>query len=176
MVTIGTQVWMAENLAYLPQVNPSSGGSETEKYYYVYGYQGSNTGAAKDSANYLLHGVLYNYPAAKTACPAGWHLPSDAEWTILREFLGSESGIKAKSTAGWFDNKNGSNSSGFNGRPSGTRSKSGDFMNLTFYGYYWSYTEVGNRSWNTYLSYNSELMTRDNREWENGFSVRCLKD
>lgn len=176
MVTVGTQVWMAENLAYLPQVNPSSGGSDTDNYYYVYGYQGTNTTAAKDSANYTLYGVLYNYPAAKTACPAGWHLPSDAEWTILREYLGTESGIKAKSTSGWFDNKNGSNSSGFNGRPSGTRSKSGDFMNITFYAYYWSSTEIGSRTWNVYLSYNSDNLVHDNREWGNGFSIRCLKD
>ncbi|HPJ60225.1 MAG TPA: FISUMP domain-containing protein, partial [Bacteroidales bacterium] len=64
VVTLGSQIWMAENLAYLPAVSPSSIGSDTEKHYYVYDYQGTNVNEAKATVNYLTYGVLYNWPAA----------------------------------------------------------------------------------------------------------------
>lgn len=81
IVTIGKQFWMAENLAYLPSVVDPGTGSYTEPYYSVYGYNGTDVAAAKATENYQTYGVLYNWPAAMTACPEGWHLPSDAEWT-----------------------------------------------------------------------------------------------
>src|SRR5690554_382234 len=103
-VQIGDQVWMAENLAYLPSVNMVADGSEDAagSYYYVYGYDGTNVADAKATANYNTYGVLYNWPAAMNGtassttnpsgiqgvCPAGWHLPSDAEWTELTDYLG----------------------------------------------------------------------------------------
>ncbi|MDD4500461.1 MAG: FISUMP domain-containing protein [Bacteroidales bacterium] len=112
-VTIGDQLWMAENLAYLPAVSPSSEGggggggmgeysppsgdllkagpsaaaSDTEPRYYVYEYSGTNVEYAKATTNYQTYGVLYNWPAAMTACPSGWHLPSDEEWTQLETYL-----------------------------------------------------------------------------------------
>jgi uncharacterized protein (TIGR02145 family) len=177
ILTIGDQIWMVDNLAYLPSVSPSNNGSETESRYYVYNYQGTSISSAKDSVNYSTYGVLYNWPAASTACPSGWHLPSDMEWTSLRTRLGADSGIKAKSTSGWFDNKNGDGSSGFNGLPAGCRSKDDTFKYMGSYTYFWSTTEVGlNRHWNTYLSYGSDDFTRDNREPDNGFSIRCIQD
>ncbi|MCK9320171.1 FISUMP domain-containing protein, partial [Methanoculleus sp.] len=92
-VKIGDQVWMAENLAYLPSVNMVADGSEDAagSYYYVYGYDGTDVTAAKATANYTTYGVLYNWLAAMNACPDGWHLPSDAEWTELTDYLGGES-------------------------------------------------------------------------------------
>jgi uncharacterized protein (TIGR02145 family) len=178
MLTYGTQVWMGENLAWLPSVNHPDNGSETLNRYYVYAYQGTSVSAAKDSANFTTYGVLYNWIAASTACPSGWHLPSDAEWTILRTYMGGDSGIKAKSTTGWDYSGNGDNSSGWNGRPAGCRFKDGSFKNLHLDAYYWSITESGTtgRHWNTYLSYSSDDFGRDNRESDNGFSVRCIRD
>ena len=96
-VQIGNQCWMAENLAYLPSVSPPHLGSETSPYYYVYDYYGTDVNTAKDSNNYHIYGVLYNWPAAMNGqassnsvpsgvqgiCPSGWHLPSDEEWKIL---------------------------------------------------------------------------------------------
>ncbi len=101
-VKIGNQVWMAENLKYLPEVSPSSDGSETEAYYYVYGYNGTDVSAVKATTNYQTYGVLYNWTAAMAGenssnatpsgvqgvCPVGWHLPSDAEWKELEMALG----------------------------------------------------------------------------------------
>jgi len=102
IVKIGTQTWMAENLAYLPSVGPSNTGSGSLKHYYVYGYQGTDINEAKAMSNYTIFGVLYNWPAAmdgasssnsvpsgvQGACPQGWHLPSDEEWKILEKNLG----------------------------------------------------------------------------------------
>ena len=99
-VLIGGQCWMCENLKYLPSVSPISERSplrlwrsaaiesRTKPYYYVYGYQGRRVSEAKATANYQNYGVLYNWPAAMGgACPTGWHVPSDAEWTQLADYL-----------------------------------------------------------------------------------------
>lgn len=95
--TFGRQTWMTENLAYLPEVYPSSSISISEKRYYVHGYQGSDVSEAIRTDNYKTYGVLYNWSAASDGnaikstdsigvqgiCPAGWHLPSNKEWMEL---------------------------------------------------------------------------------------------
>ncbi|MFA5816806.1 MAG: FISUMP domain-containing protein, partial [Bacteroidales bacterium] len=89
-VKIGNQVWMSENLAYLPSVSSSTTGSGTLPYYYVQGYEGVNIFDAIPTSNYQTYGVLYNWPAAMKGanssnqnpsgvqgiCPDNWHLPS----------------------------------------------------------------------------------------------------
>jgi len=94
-VRIGRQCWMGENLKYLPSVSPLwerspfhfwrniQNVSRTRPYYYVYGYPGKSLSEVKVTANYRNYGVLYNWSAAMDACPPGWHLPSDEEWTQL---------------------------------------------------------------------------------------------
>jgi len=100
-VKIGDQWWMAENLAWLPAVSSPTSGSTFENYYYVYGYQGNSVAEAKATANFITYGVLYNWTAAMNGsmsssanpsgvqgpCPAGWHLPSQAEWIVLSDYL-----------------------------------------------------------------------------------------
>ncbi len=90
VVIIENKVWMAKNLAYLPSVSPPTQDLNTTPYWYVYGYGGTDAAAAKANPNYSSYGVLYNWSAALTACPSGWHLPSDAEWTALSTYLGGE--------------------------------------------------------------------------------------
>jgi uncharacterized protein (TIGR02145 family) len=87
MVSIGTQLWMAENLSYLPSVNRLTESSATEQCFYVYGYDGTDLTAAKATENYATYGVLYNWTAAQTVCPTGWHLPSADEWIGLENYL-----------------------------------------------------------------------------------------
>lgn len=101
-VIIGDQLWLAENLRYLPAVSPISerllwppwqhrqNRSQTAPYYYVHGYHGKQISAAQATANFRSYGALYNWPAALTACPPGWHLPTDAEWTHLVHTLMAE--------------------------------------------------------------------------------------
>ena len=86
-VQIGNQCWMAENLAYLPNVNPGNVGSGETPCYYVYNYFGSNVDQAKATPNYQNYGVLYNWSASLIVCPVGWHLPNYDEWYQLLHFI-----------------------------------------------------------------------------------------
>jgi uncharacterized protein (TIGR02145 family) len=102
-VQIGNQCW-TENMKYLPMVNAISINSETLPYYYIAGYTGTDLNEAKATANYQNYGVLYNWPATmngaatssanpsglKGVCPSGWHIPSDAEWTQLVNFVAAQ--------------------------------------------------------------------------------------
>jgi uncharacterized protein (TIGR02145 family) len=192
-VKIGTQTWMAANLAYLPAVSPSAIGSETNPYYYVYGYEGSNVGDAKANTNFGTYGVLYNWPAAMTACPAGWHLSTDAEWKILELNLGlsqADAGVmgwrntgtvggelKEAGTIHWLDpNTGGANSIGFTALPGGSRNFDGFFAGIGNGAYFWSSLEYGVYAWYRYLHYLNVGMYRDFHNCRIGFSVRCLKD
>lgn len=195
---INGKEWMAENLAYLPAVYPSSSASYTEPRYYVYDYNGSDTGTAKKHAHYTAYGVLYNWPAAKAACPPGWHLPSDAEWTALENFLiassynfdGTTTGNKiAKSMAAttkWnTDTKNGSignnlslnNKTGFSGLPGGIRENNGAYSHMGENGRWWSSTEEGTGyAINRYLYYKSVNLFRNSDYKDAGITVRCVRD
>jgi uncharacterized protein (TIGR02145 family) len=197
-IKIGNQTWMAENLAYLPSVSPSSSVSNTDPYYYVYDYQGINVAAAKQNANYTTYGVLYNWPAAKAACPPGWHLPTDAEWTALENYLiangynydGTTTGNKiAKSLAAtthWNtysetgtigNNLSLNNKSGLSALPGGYRYGNGNFYDVGNYGYWWSSTEGNsNDAWDRHLYYNYSNVGRSGNYKEYGFSVRCVRD
>jgi len=178
-VQIGDQCWFSENCRYLPVVSPSSEGSESDPYYYVYDYQGSDVTAAQATTNYATYGVLYNWPAVMTEgiCPSGWHIPSDGEFTELTDFLGGESvaGGKMKSSSGWNDGGNGSNSSGFTGLPGGFR-YSGGFIDDGVLGYWWSASESGSYSWVRLLYNGNDDVNRNYSNRDCGFSARCVRD
>ncbi len=86
-VQVGAQCWLADNLKYLPAVCPATTTPDDSPYYYIYDYQGHSVEEAKPTANYRHYGALYNWSAALEVCPPGWHLPSDAEWSELTDFL-----------------------------------------------------------------------------------------
>ena len=178
-VQIGGQCWFSENCRYLPEVSPSSQGSETDPYYYVYDYQGTDVEAAKGTLNYLTYGVLYNWPAVMTEdiCPSGWHIPSDEEFTELTDFLGGENvaGGKMKSHVLWDNYGNGSNSSGWTGLPGGDR-YSGGFYSNGYNGYWWSASESGSTSWGRTLYHSFDSVDRGSNDRGNGFSARCVRD
>ena len=122
-VKIGEQIWMAENLRYLPSVSVTA--SETEPSYYVYGYTGIELEVAKATENYETYGALYNVPAALTACPSGWHLPTVSEWNYLVvDVLGgtavAAAKLKEKGTVHWESpNAGATNETGFTALPGG---------------------------------------------------------
>ncbi len=190
VVKIGNQWWMAENLAYLPAVYKSSSGSTTDPYYYVGGYYGTDVAAAKNKPSYAKYGVLYNWPAAKAACPPGWHLPSDAEWKQLGKalgmsqaqadglgYLGTDQGTQMKATSGWNNNGNGTNSSGFAGLPGGYRWDGGTFGDIGIYGTWWSNTEIRTDEAMRWLLYSNEsTLNRYLYGKGYGFSVRYIRD
>src|SRR5690554_4596063 len=181
-VTIGTQVWMAENLKYLPSVVGPATNSETTPYYYVHSYDGTDVTAAKATANYTTYGVLYNWPAAMNACPTGWHLPSDAEWTELTDYLGGEgvAGGKLKEigTTHWnTPNTNATNETGFTALPGGGRNYGGSFNDVGSYGGWWSATEGNaNDAWYRDLVCSYSNVYRNYANKELGLSVRCWRD
>jgi uncharacterized protein (TIGR02145 family) len=158
--TIGTQTWMAENLNY------NASGSEC--------YSNSD-------ANCTKYGRLYDWATAKTVCPSGWHLPSDAEWTALTDYVGSNAGTKLKAKSGWNDNYNGSSGSGtdahgFSALPGGYNSGA-NFDTVGGYGGWWSATENGaSYAWNRYMYYFDASVNRDGGGKTDLFSVRCLQD
>jgi uncharacterized protein (TIGR02145 family) len=194
-IRIGNQVWMAENLAWLPGVSSQDTGSDTLGHCYVYGYDGSDIGTAKNHPNYAHYGVLYNWLAAVNACPPGWHLPSDEEWKILEKFEGMNRldaerlnfgdrssgsvGTKLKSGAEWGDGDNGKNTHGFTALPGGYRGFDGGFFDLGDYASFWSSTEGRDKIYALarYLDYNCGGVFRTNYSYKRGgLSVRCLKD
>ena len=197
IITIGDQVWMAENLAYLPSVNMVADGSEDAagSYYYVYGYDGTNVADAKATDNYATYGVLYNWTAAmdgeassttnpsgiQGVCPAGWHLPSDAEWTELTDYLGGTGAggkLKETGTTHWASpNTGATNETGFTALPGGYRNYDGSFLGIGYYGFWWSATEgLASSAWARYMTNGNSNVGRDHGSKEVGFSVRCVRD
>lgn len=192
--TIGDQVWMAENLRYLPSVVGPATGSETNPYYYVYDYDGTNVTDAKATDDYKTYGVLYNFPAAMAGspysstnpsgvqgvCPAGWHLPSNDEWVELMNYVGTASGEKLKETgtAHWSSpNTDATNETGFTALPGGFRHNNQTFINIGTNGYWWTTTNSGNnRAGSRVMSYDSSDVTFSSNMRDLAFSVRCVQD
>ena len=177
---IGTQIWMTRNLTYLPIVHPSADGSDTASLSYVYGYESTFVKTAKESVNYQNYGVLYNWPFANRACPEGWHLPSDAEWDVLANFLGGDSiaGVKLKSKNGWNDKGNGDNTSGFIALPGGYRNEENGFFLLGENAGFWTATvsDTADLSWVRDLGCNYPVLGKGLYSKKGGFSVRCLRN
>lgn len=198
-VIIGDQVWMAENLKYLPKVSIDT--SRTESCYYVYGYTGTNLTEAKAKPNYNTYGVLYNWPAAMISCPNGWHLPADAEWEILAEYVSTQKGpyskynstqwrgvgkhLKSKGTINggdglWMDSSIsdiGTDDFNFSGLPSGNGNAIEGYQNMKAYCWWWSSTEISpSNAWVKNLGYYHNYFTAQGPAKNFSISVRCIKN
>jgi len=182
-VKIGNQVWMAENLRYLPTVNGRYAVSTVSNRNYVYGYDGTNVAEAKATENYITYGVLYNVPGAKAACPAGWHLPTDEEWAELTAYLGGDSGaggvLKEKGTQHWNSPNTGAkNKVEFRALPGGMFSETTfSFAYLGATVYWWIASDDGDAHY-YYRSIhdNDKGIVRGITYMSRGLSVRCIKD
>jgi uncharacterized protein (TIGR02145 family) len=163
VVKIGTQIWMAENLAYKPNI-------------------GNCWAYDNKESNVATYGYLYDWETANKACPKGWHLPSDAEWTQLIDYLGgkgvADGKMKEAGTVHWkIHNKGDDNSSGFTGLPGGYRVNNGTFCAIGNDGVFWSATEnSASGAWQRYLKYGSMNPRRNYFNKAFGISVRCIKD
>ncbi|HOG06056.1 MAG TPA: fibrobacter succinogenes major paralogous domain-containing protein [Prolixibacteraceae bacterium] len=185
IITIADQVWMGENLRYLPSVSGPGTLSDTDPKYYVYGYDGTDVAVAKALDYYSTYGVLYNWPAAVNACPSGWHIATDAEWTQLTNFAGGENAaggkLKETGTVHWQAPNNGATDEyGFSALPTGFLKDNGTFMYVGQYGYWWTGTESGGnntKAWRRYMLYNNTKLNKDETSSKKqGFTVRCIKD
>ncbi len=179
-VTIGSQVWTSKNL----NVSTYRNGDVIPQVQDENAWETLTTGAwcyyDNDSSNGTQYGKLYNWYALhdpRGLAPNGYHIPTDAEWTKLSDYLGgeSEAGTKMKSTSGWSNNGNGTNSSRFSGLPGGYRYDT--FSLVSFGGYWWSSTESSTASaWSRVLNYFNSSINGTYGYKVYGFSVRCVRD
>jgi len=177
-IKIGTQVWMAENLAWIPSIFGPDEGSDSEPRYYIYGDEGSSQGQTPDT--YGKYGTLYNWPAAVIACPPGWRLPTDAEWSTLTSYVTYPEGSKMKETGSTYwsaQNTDATNASGFSARGGGQRYYLGGFMRLGTHAYFWTATEKDATSaWDRSLQDTQNRTLRGNSNKGSGNSVRCIRN
>jgi uncharacterized protein (TIGR02145 family) len=180
---IGNKKWMAENLKVsrfrngdlIPGIESDIKWSDANK-------------AAKsiydNSPNYgKLLGNLYNGYVildGRNICPYGWHLPSDSEWDLLIKTLGgvNEASVKLKATKGWSNENNGTNSTGMNVLPSGSRNESGQFYGAGKVGVWWSSTKdpSGLKLWTRTLTNERQEVGRFTSNPQIGGYIRCVQD
>ena len=170
-VKIGTQTWMAENLAW-----------KTDNGCFAYD---------NNESNMKTYGYLYSWETATKICPFGWHLPSEKEWTSLTTYLGGDSithiELKETGQSHWKEADSAvTNKSEFSAIPGGLYNDNSfkhriEFKYIGNYGYWWSSTTEpgeGNnlnacfRSLGDY--YKNEKL--DYASKNRGSSVRCIKD
>lgn len=124
-----------------------------------------------DPANGAKYGKLYNWYAVtdpRGLCPVGWHVPSNAEWAKLIDYLGGESNgsVKMKSVSGFYGLSGG-----------GRIGDEGRFAWIGEYGSWWSSTEKEiDTGWSIDLPQGPYSINKNGSSKNLGLSVRCLKD
>ncbi|MDD6184478.1 MAG: FISUMP domain-containing protein, partial [Bacteroidales bacterium] len=206
-VQIGQQCWMKENLRttrYADGTSIALGNSTSTTTAYRY-YPDYN------SSNVATYGYLYNWKAVmgnsssssanpsgvQGICPTGWHVPSDAEWTQLTNFVSSQSqyvcvcanNYIAKalaSTIGWNSSSNTccavgydpstNNETGFSALPASAYTAPGESSDFGNYSFFWSTTDDSYNAFGRNLYYDDNNMSSSAYEKSFGFSVRCIRD
>jgi uncharacterized protein (TIGR02145 family) len=187
-VLIGNQTWLARNLNYAVSGSKCVGASGS-----------SGTLSDDNNARCDTYGRLYNWSTATALdptscqttscssliqskhqgiCPAGWHLPSDAEWTALTTYVGTAAaGTKLKAASGWNSNGNGTDDFGFSALPGGYGNSSGSFINVGTFGYWWSATESNaSDAYSRGMYYSGATVDRYDNGKSSLYSVRCVQD
>jgi uncharacterized protein (TIGR02145 family) len=184
-VSIGKQIWMAENLrttkyndgTEIPLVTDNDEWTKTKSPAYSWYFNNKD-------GNKVPYGALYNWYTVSTRklCPAGWHVPTYEDWTALTnysiDFTSIGGKLKEAGTEHWkVPNTGATNETGFTALPGGYRSVEGVFNSKGIAGYWWSTSNFDSNTimfWN--LRYKFNTVFKFNSEKYCGFSVRCLKD
>ena len=189
-VKIGTQIWMAENLKTtlyrdgtpIPNITDATSWANLTTDAYCYFTNSTSIGG--------VYGGLYNYFAVvdnRGLCPVGWHVPTDNEWMILRDYLGginvAGGKLKETGTTHWSSPNTGAdNSSGFTAFAGSWRGGDGNFYyGVHTAGWWWTSTTVNSTdAWFYYIGDNSIQLLRSSTDpyfhKKAGCSVRCIKD
>jgi len=185
LIGIGDQCWFAENLqteSYrngdpIPSgLNNSDWALTTEGAVAVYG-----EGSEGATANLAAFGRLYNWYAVsdpRGVCPNGWHVPTDADFSELVEFLGGSlvAALPMKSSPSDEPAWDGTNASGFSGLAGGSRTIGGEFNAVDSFGYHWSVTSTGTAAWSRRMSSGNAGVSRLSSSLRLGLSVRCVQN
>lgn len=185
-VKIGNQIWMQKNLDVTTYRNGDTIPMVSDNTL----WQKLTTGAwcyyLNDSATYAAtYGKLYNWYAVmdpRGLAPTGWHIPNNAEWNVLVNWLGRVSiaggKMKETGTTHWLTpNIDATNSSGFTGLPGGYRYYNGKFFDMEASGNWWSTSApTTTDAWAYGLSFESGEVGTDGAYNRSGFSVRCIRD
>jgi uncharacterized protein (TIGR02145 family) len=182
-VTIGTQIWMAENLKTTKYSNGDSIPTtalnislESEpKYQWAYNDYSSNVDT---------YGRLYTWYAvidSRNICPTGWHVPSDTEWETLRSYLGNDSiaggKLKESGTIHWrAPNDGATNETGFTALPGGYRTFDGIYVVINESCWFWSTSDNSPLAWGRAMYNNDNILFRWGFIKSAGVSVRCIRN
>ena len=182
-VQIGTQVWMTKNLNVSRYRNGDPIPQITDPIVWLTSTTGAWCYYENNTSYGKIYGKLYNWYAVndpRGLAPVGWHVPIEAEWSGLVNYLGGASvaGGKMKSITDWVSpNSGATNSSGFTGLSSGRRSFNGVFNNKGYNGYWWSSSDYFPfDTWHCYLVYDFPVANVSSASKNYGLSVRCIKD
>lgn len=200
-IQIGDQCWIKENLKWLPEISDLRKWSHIEPNYFVYDFKRWGVSAAKETENYKNYGVLYNWPAAITACPPGWRLPDVEDWKELKSYLVNSyeeinylnigtvlrSCRQRRSSLGgdcntriepnWPSNKYfiGTDEFGFSALPGGYKGENHTFHQMGSAGYWWTFNSITPTHAIAY-SLTWEPLQLGKVEKTGGVSVRCIMD
>lgn len=182
VIKIGNQIWMSRNL----NVSTYRNGDSIPPMQDINEWENLKTGAwcyyENKTENGTTYGKLYNWYAVndpRGLAPKGYHIPSDAEWKTLTDYLGGEkvAGKKMKSTSFSMNQYIGTNSSGFNGLPGGYRDDEGKFTGLNQFAFWWSTTAKSDSlHWDFDLCLYIDFVNKSYYRENFGFSVRCIRD
>lgn len=185
LIKIGNQVWMAENLKVTHYQNGDSIPQITTNAAWAKLTTGAYCNFNNNETMTATYGHLYNWYAVtdpRNIAPAGWHVPTDAEWTELTAYLGGETvaggKLKEAGTAHWTSpNVGATNSSKFTALSAGSRNSNGGFEYFGTFGDWWTSTESGSTNGSHRGIANTDSAIYNipfNKNY--GFSVRCVKD
>jgi len=190
-VTIGTQVWMTENLKTTHYNDGTAIPNVTVTADWAAQTSGAYCNYNNNAVTAAVYGKLYNWyvvdnnvaskvasNGGKNVCPIGWHAPSEAEWVTLINYIGGSAAggkLKETGTSHWLNpNTGATNTSGFTALPGGIRYPT-NFQNLTSNGNWWSTTIYARPVGRVLYSGNGNVLPGF-CEKNYGYSVRCVKD
>lgn len=199
-IEIGDQIWMAENLRTTRYADGTTISG-------AYAYDNSDENADNYGKLYTWDAVMggsassdQNPSGVQGVCPNGWHVPSDAEWTQLTDYITgglATGGIQLRSCRQinsplggdcdteehprWDEHPvhHGTDEYGFGALPGGYRPESGDFFQMSWDAYFWSSTQEeggGDRAWRRFIYYDFPQLQRGLIWKTSAFSVRCVKN
>jgi len=180
---IGSQTWFQRNLDYA--VAGSKCGNDSK-------LSDMNTATCDTYGRLYSWATAMNLPASCNSsscssqintphqgiCPSGWHIPSNAEWSVLINFVGSSSAYVLKATNGWNNHGNGGDKYGFAALPNGFGNFVGVFYSVGDQGRWWSATEYNaENAYHRVIYYNYvDVDERYDTYKSYLFGIRCLKD